>query len=133
MGFWKRLFSGSNQPDKDSTVGVDPTRDEKMKAEEKKSTASEGAKFSGRTEETKAQKQADPETREIVQEAEEYPKESQPRGDVDAAKAGGAVKPKKSKEEQRKTQPKPAAEQKTTPHEAEPGTGKPHAGDHKKK
>lgn len=135
MGFWKKLFGGSNQPDKDESVGVDPTTDKKMKPKQQTSSAStsEGAKFSGRTEDTKAQKQADPETREVVQEAENYPKEEQPRGDVDSSAAVGKKGSNKTAEEKRKTQPKPASKQKTTPKEAEPGTGKPKAGQHKGK
>lgn len=145
MGFWKKLFGGSNQPDKDESVGVDPTTDEKMKPKQQKAdiSQSEGAKYSGREEDTKAQRQADPETREIVKDAENYPSEAkttsggdsktQPRGDVDASQAVGKTKPKKSKAEQRKTQPKPGSKQKTTPKEAAPGSGKTKAGQHKEK
>lgn len=146
MGFWKRLFSGSNQPDNggkasnkqddDSAVGVDPTTGEKMSAKNEASSSSSGPKFSGRPGESKAQKQADPETREVVKDAEEYPNEGKPRADVDAADASlkkGSSKPEadKTQAEKRKTQPKPAAQQKTTPKEAEPGSGEPKAGQHK--
>ena len=141
MGFWKKLFGGSNQPDKDESVGVDPTTDEKMKPKHKKADVShsEGPKYTGRTEDTKAQRQTDPETREIIKDAEVYPNEAEtqgttePRGNVDASQAVGQTKPKKSKAEQLKTQPKPGAKQKTTPKEAEPGSGKTKAGQHKEK
>ena len=131
MGFWKKLFSGSNQPDKDESVGVDPTSDEKMKPKHDPDVSHrDGAKFSGRTEDTKAQRRADPETRQIVQEAENYPNTSEPRPAVDSSAIG---KSDKTPEEKRATQPKPASEQKTTPKEAEPGNGPPVAGQHHRK
>lgn len=134
MGFWKKLFGGSNMPDKDSTVGVDPTTNETMRKHHKAADISQshGAKYSGRAEETKAQKQADPETRDIIKEAEEYPNTTQPRSDVDASAAAGHNKPRKSKEEQLQTQPKPASEQSETPKEGRPDTPKPEAGQHKR-
>ena len=141
MGFWKKLFSGSNQPDKDESVGVDPTTDEKMKSKDADEMSfRHGGKFSGRPEETKAQRRADPETQKLIREAEVYPNSDNatqtqtstdtPRPAVDSSAMG---KSDKTPEEKRATQPKPASEQKTTPKEAEPGNGPPQAGQHHRK
>lgn len=131
MGFWKKLFSGSNQPNKDESVGVDPTTGEKMKPKGPEDLKPrQGAGFSGRTEETKAQRNTDPETRKTVSEGEIYPNTNPHNSAVDASAIG---KEEKTPEEKRATQPKPATEQKTTPKEAEPGTGMPKAGQHTRK
>ncbi|MCC5878913.1 MAG: hypothetical protein JJU03_03315 [Idiomarina sp.] len=136
MGFWSKLFGGSNQPDsaKGESVGVDPTTDKKMKPQQSNQSDLEQAKYSGRSEDTKAQRQADPETRKIVADAEKYPKEAETRqtgGSTEAAV--GKQNTPKSREEKLKTQPKPGAEQRTTPKEAEPGSGKTKAGQHHEK
>ncbi len=139
MGFWKKLFGGSNQPDGSESVGVDPTTGKKMKPAAKgHPSGTEGAKYSGRTEDTKAQKRADPETREISQDAENYPQEAEPlktkpRAGVEASAKVGKGEAQKSAAEKKKTQPKPASKQRTTPKEAQPGTPKPEAGQHQRK
>lgn len=131
MGFWRKLLGGSTQPSKDESVGINPTTGEPMKPKHTEDlTPRQGAGFSGRTEETKAQRQADPETRKIASEGEVYPNTNEHNVAVDASAIG---KPEKTPAEKLATQPKPAAEQKTTPKEAEPGTGKPEAGQHKRK
>lgn len=135
MGFWKKLLKGSTQPDKDESVGVDPTTNKKMTSSTSRPDLDEldDARYMGRTEDTKAQRRADPETQEVIRGADHYPKEAEPLARTDSSAVAGEVKPKKTEAEQRKTQPKPATEQKKTPKEAEPGTGKPQAGQHHEK
>lgn len=122
MGFWQRLFTREDRQPA-------PTK----KADSKQQTMRDGPKFDGREEETKAQKNADKSVREVIQEGEEYPDGTQANQGVDAGKVEGTTVPAKTKEEQRRTQPKPASKQRKTPREAKPGTGKPKAGQHKRK
>ena len=51
MGFWRKLLGGSTQPNKDESVGINPTTGEPMKPKHKDDlTPRQGAGFSGRTE-----------------------------------------------------------------------------------
>ncbi|MGX5913724.1 hypothetical protein ACR0ST_03230 [Aliidiomarina sp. Khilg15.8] len=123
MGIFNKLFGGLFTPQDDQkkpTVSSDEPK-KKVPTEGADSHA-EGPKFSGRTEETKAQKNADPETRKIVKDAQEYPtNEDKPNPTADASEAVGKGHAQKSKEEQEETQPKPGAEQRKRPHSDDSG------------
>lgn len=122
MGFWQRLFGLEDRQ-------AAPTKT----ADKHQQTHRDGAKFTGREEETRAQKHANQSTREVIQDGQDYPEGTQPNQGVDAGHVEGTTTPPKSRAEQLKTQPKPASEQSKTPREAEPGTGKTQAGQHQRK
>lgn len=117
MGIFKKLFGGFFTP-QDNQKKPSVSRDEPREkvAVEGGQSHEDGPKYSGRTEETKAQKNADPETREIIKEAQEYPvNKDSPNPTADASAAVGKGHAPKSKETQEATQPKPGAKQRKRP------------------
>lgn len=119
MGFFSKVFGGLFTPKREPQPQPEPVSARNSGKNEDVSHA-EGPKYSGREEETKAQKNADPETREIVKEAQEYPKADQPNPGADAAKAAGKTKSPESP----KAQPKPGAKQRKKPTHASTGKSK---------
>ncbi|RUO25449.1 hypothetical protein CWE09_01555 [Aliidiomarina minuta] len=114
MGFFSKVFGGLFEPKREPQPQPKPgSTGNKSKSQD--ISHEDGPKYSGREEETKAQKNADPETREIVKEAQEYPREDKPNPTADAAKTAGKTTSSKSPQEQQKTQPKPGAKQRKKP------------------
>lgn len=125
MGIFNKLFGGLFTPQDDQRKPSVSTEEPKQKVPTEGAKSHEdGPKYSGRTEETKAQKNADPETRKIVKEAQEYPiNQDEPNPTADASEAVGKGHAQKNKAEQEETQPKPGAEQRKRPHNDSSGKG----------
>jgi hypothetical protein len=125
MGIFNKLFGGLFTPQDDQRKPSVSTEEPKQKVPTEGAKSHEdGPKYSGRTEETKAQKNADPETRNIVKEAQEYPtNQDEPNPTADASEAVGKGHAQKSKAEQEETQPKPGSEQRKRPHSDSSGKG----------
>lgn len=120
MGILNRLFGGLFTPqDTQKKPGVSTDEPKEKVPTDGADSHEDGPKYSGRTEETKAQKNADPETRKIVKEAQEYPvNEDTPNPTADASEAVGKGH---SPEHKEATPPKPGAKQRKRPHNDDSG------------
>lgn len=121
MGFFSKVFGGLFAPKGESQPEAKKSASTEQARKDQDISHDEGPKYSGRQEETKAQKNADPETRDIVKEAQEYPKENKPNPAADASKTAGKTESPKSAQEQQKKQPKPGAKQRKKPDNAATG------------